>query len=118
LLGQNKKDFAYQVYLFRVARKKWRIHIINDEKAHDSIGKFSEKVEKVKNRVWGFAPCVRIQTRLRKKLHHPLPSTSCLCPNKTDTAILSEGDGDKIEVVTRGRFFFLQFCLLPFVIIG
>ncbi len=23
------------------------------------------------------------------------PSTSYLCPNKTDTAILSEGDGDK-----------------------
>jgi hypothetical protein len=38
---------------------------------------------------------VRIQTRLRKKLHHPLPFTSYLCPNKTDTAILSEGDGDK-----------------------
>ena len=26
---------------------------------------------------------VRIQTRLHKKLHHSLPSTSYLCPNKT-----------------------------------
>ena len=34
----------------------------------------------------------------------PLPSTSYLCPNKTDTAILSEGDGEK-EVVNKRKVF-------------
>ena len=29
---------------------------------------------------------VRIQTRLRRKLHHSLPSTSYFYPNKSDTS--------------------------------
>ena len=67
--GQNKKDFAHQPGLslsgwHERKKKKWRIHIINDEKVHDSIGKSSEKVEnKVKNRVWGFAPCLASKRR-------------------------------------------------------
>jgi hypothetical protein len=34
----------------------------------------------------------------------PLPSTSYLCPNKTDTAIHSERDGEK-EVVNKRKVF-------------
>jgi hypothetical protein len=34
----------------------------------------------------------------------PLPSTSYLCPTKTDAAILSEGDGEK-EVVNKRKVF-------------
>jgi hypothetical protein len=45
---------------------------------------------------------------------HPL-ATSIL--TSQTQAIISEGDGDEL-VVTRGRVFFLQFCSLPFVIIG
>jgi hypothetical protein len=45
---------------------------------------------------------------------HPLATYAL---TRQTQAILSEGDGDKL-VVTRGRFFFLQFCSLPFVIIG
>jgi hypothetical protein len=48
----------------------------------------------------------------------PFPSTSYLCPNKTDTAILSEGDGEKEVVNKRKVFFLLRFNLLLFIIIG
>ncbi len=65
--GRFKEDFAYQPGISLSGcheRKKWRIHIINDEKAHYSIGKTSEKVKnKVKNRVWGFAPCLASKRR-------------------------------------------------------
>jgi hypothetical protein len=48
----------------------------------------------------------------------PLPSTSYLCPNKTDTAILSEGDGEK-EVVNKRKVFsssgLIYFCSLLLV---
>jgi hypothetical protein len=48
----------------------------------------------------------------------PLPSTSYLCPNKTDTAILSEGDGEKVVVNKRKIFSssgFIYFCSLLLV---
>ena len=45
-------------------RKKWRIHLINDEKSHYSIEKTSENVKnKGKKRVWGFAPFLASKRR-------------------------------------------------------